>query len=203
MDRARQALLVALLLTASGPLLNGCAQDLPLDVWLDTAFDQEEAAAINRAIEGWNGVCLERLAEPTRCLNVVGRIREQFRPEAFSDDRHVIYKLATDSEWPRDPLDEDTAGYGTRADVLIKTHTFADFAFPITWSKAVIRHEYLVWLEHLALHELGHLLGMMHFDHRPGVMNKWDDSGYDERLTEADIDQFCLVYECRPPPEKP
>lgn len=198
MDRARQTFLVVLLLTTGG-----CAQELPVEIWLDTAFDQEETAAIRRAVDEWNELCRHRLADPQACLAEVGRVREEFRPEAFSDDRHVVYKLATDSEWPRDPLDEDTAGYGTRSDVILKTHTFADSPFNPYWPKSLLRYEYLLWLQHLALHELGHLLGLMHFNHRPGVMNKWDKSGYDEHLSEADIDQFCLVYQCRPPPKKP
>jgi hypothetical protein len=63
--------------------------------------------------------------------------------------------------------------------------------------RPVDQADYLDWLRHLALHELGHFLGMMHFEHRPGVMNKEDGSGHHEHLTEADIEQFCLVYECR------
>ncbi len=209
----RPGLTAAALIAASG-----CARDLPLDLYLEDAWTGLELDAVEEAIAEWNDVGESRLAEPGPIFHEAGRTTDTFNVGDLEDSMHAVYRIGEPTPEYMELESEvgEMNGYGTYSDVLI-----ISFRLPLPWTCAedtfqamTPNDDYAAYLasvdpaefhencvRHLravALHELGHFIGLAHFTHRPSVMS---DSEFPDptitHLTEADIEAFCIVYDCR------
>jgi len=215
---ARLYLRSGLTAASAAVLAAGCARDLPLDIFLEDAWTGLELDAVEEAIAEWNAVAETRLSEPGPVFNQAGRTADTFNLDDFQDAMHVIYRIGepTPEYMELESKVGEMDGYGTYSDVLLVA-----FKMPRPWtcSEESFREmrpdddyaEYLAGvdpaefhencvadLRAVALHELGHFIGLAHFTHRPSIMS---DSEFPDtvitHLTDADIEAFCLVYDCR------
>jgi len=211
--RVRPGLTAALLAFAAG-----CARDLPIDIALEDSWTGLELEAVEQAIDEWNTVAGALLDPPGPVLENIGRTEDRFDIDDLQDAMHVIYRIdeATPEYMELESEVGEMNGYGTYSDVLIIT-----FRLPLPWTcteEAFHRmlpdddyEEYLAsvdpaeWKENcvahlraVALHELGHFIGLAHFTNKPSVMS---DSEFPDatitHLTEADLEAFCITYDCR------
>jgi len=169
--------------------LAGCGRrDIPVDVYIEDHWSDEEEAAMVRAIDEWNRTANEYLKDPGPILTYRGRHSSRFSVDVFQDDVHVIYRIGSEAEIPEFMRDDPPGGYGTMEDMLLFTFNLAEG-----------NDSYLEqWLEAVTLHELGHFLGLPHFESEVAVMNGEGLGAL--HLNEADIRQFCIAYECRKQP---
>ncbi len=188
MDKLRLEVLTKLLLAAAAALaLAACGRpdELPLPIYVEDSWSDEETAQIRLAIDEWNAVAAAHLKEPQLLLDYRGRIHDAFEPEDFGDDIHVIYRIGSPEQVPEFLRSEPPGGYGTFGDILLFTFNLCPDC-----------DQYPDFLRIVSLHELGHFIGLPHLEHRPAIMKPgWDDRT--EHLTEGDIEAFCIAYECK------
>ncbi|MEA3248893.1 MAG: hypothetical protein U9Q03_00875 [Patescibacteria group bacterium] len=221
MDRRRILILtVALAVLLPG----GCGewQKLPIPLRVDETFGGVERPAVFDAITEWNERAGGRYAYGDAVFEVVGYSDDTFNEHDYEDGEHTVYRISRcnpDEQYLQEVHREDgerigIIGYCTLADTIDILYDFdvfmaayedqlylraeeqgiedADF----TGHLERLRYNYV---RSLTLHELGHMLGLTHYNHRVGVMNS-DGLGYfypQDHLTDADLDAFCLVYDCR------
>ena len=180
--------LVARLVTlaAALALAAGCAPELPKEIYADDAFTADEEAMLVEMIDEWNRVGREYLGRE-EILIYRGRFSDAngFDPDDLGDDHSVIYRGTEDQYYEYlDGSGDDgltLLGYGTTADVLLFTFQLAD--------EQAFRH--------VALHELGHFLGLGHVpDDTTAVMYYLTGADPPIRLNRTDLQDFCLVYSC-------
>lgn len=183
----------------------GCvfSQELPIKIYLDSSFEAEDASVIKEAIATWNKQAGVRLKNPTEIFSYGGEGPAFGGAEDLNDGMHAIYKVDPNKlngviGWA--PIER--WGYATFGDVFIfidaMRYRVADQNGKIVETRPrKPSDDNLVFI--LTLHELGHLLGLMHFNQVPAIMNTKlsDETDRLENLTEADLDAFCLIYECR------
>ena len=189
-------------------LLSGCLakQNLPVHILIDESFVIEERSAIEAAINTWNDQAGARLGSKAPIFIIDGHVgMPPLSRVNLTDGLHGIYYA--DSE-KFDPTPRDSSwGYGLHEDILV-------FIDQMSWSKKDAqgkiveldpRGTIVPWqLKGTLLHELGHLLGLMHFNHLPGIMNDgviffkfFDKINNDIFLQKSDLDEFCLIYDCK------
>jgi len=194
---------LAVLVLCLSPVVTGCGldeiaratfpQDLPVTIYIDEAFTDDEREEIFTAMNDWNIHAGARLKEPQSILQFGGLVPHvDFSYPMFIDGVHVVYKIyepVPDVEWIRAKYDYDVAGYATKGDVLILCYAeFPEYIGSVdTWAA------YLRDVRRITVHEFGHLLGLSHFNNVPGVMNMDDDLA---ELAQSDLDAFCTLYEC-------
>lgn len=162
---------------------SGCGRtDAPTTFYVEDRWSWEEIVVIRAATEEWNDLALSRLRHPTRLLEYGGTTRGRFRENVFADGAHVVYRIGSAEECPSAFKPDELAGYATMQDLLIFSYNTCEGG-PF----------YAECLYSVVLHEFGHFLGMPHFENRQGVMNPYVNYN---GLTPADIDQFCIAYEC-------
>ncbi|MEK9158710.1 MAG: matrixin family metalloprotease [Patescibacteria group bacterium] len=183
MDRHSARLVILALLLA----MFGCYQtDLPKTLWIEDSWNDEETTQIHRAIDEWNRFSREYCGEDIIIYG--GRLID---PNGFQseidpgDEYNIIYKTAEPDEsyeFLVDVTDQpNIGGYATKTDILI--FTFHDY---------ISAHLYIV-----ALHELGHWVGLIHIGNDPNViMYPAAEAGKFSGLTKKDKQAFCLVHGC-------
>jgi len=202
-------------------VLSACGRDLPLEIVIEDAWTGMELESIEQAIAEWNSAAGSRLSRPGPVLVVTGRTADTFHLHDLEDDQHVIYRI---SETTPDFLELESVtgegrGYGTYGDVLISANhgpllpwycaedTYyqerpdGDYeAYLLEYGADRLHADCVAFLRPLVLHELGHFIGLAHFENRPGIMNSGEYvtgiAVLETHLTEADLDEFCLVYDC-------
>lgn len=175
--------------------LNACnfGDNLPKTLWLDQAWNDQEALVIVQEVEVWNAMCREYVGFD--CIEIArGRHADPdgFDLEDLSDGRHVIYRVS-EMDDPYRYLSEDEScpakprcisGWSTEEDTLI---------FVFMWG----RWGCAECMRGTVLHELGHFLSLMHVNFDPTALMY---SGHQESevlwLTANDIRAFCLVHDC-------
>lgn len=169
-------------------------QELPVTIYIDEAFIEDEREEILAAMEDWNIHAGARLKNPKKILQFGGLVpHEDFTRDKFVDGVHVVYKIyepVPDVEWIRKTYEYSVAGYATKGDVLILCYII----FPEYIGSTDTWNEYLWDVRRITVHEFGHLLGLSHFFNDPGVMNVDDYIG---ELIESDLEAFCIFYECK------
>jgi len=164
-----------------------CAPELPRDLEIETKFDATETALLQDAIGVANrelGVAL--LGQPV--LTYKGRYTDPdgFTFDDFTDEHHVIYLLDLDSPeyaWIESTTGSAYAGYATLGDVLMR---------PLArlGGNERVFHQ-------IALHELGHFLGMTHNPDPDTIMYGGYLSPLVTTYTDKDKAAFCQIYACR------
>ncbi len=187
------------LLTAAG-----CGRDLPLEVFLQDTWEGLELQGVQEAIDEWNTAAGSRLRDPRTVIDVAGRTDDEFDISDLGDSMHAIYRIS--EKTPEYQELEDAVGgmqgYGTYNDVLILT--FMVFVPDPEAIPEAMAGDPTAHLRALALHELGHFIGVAHFNHEPGIMNSTE---YPDptitHLTDADLAAFCIAHDCRRTSKRP
>lgn len=188
MDRCRSYLAitaVAALFATSCLGVDTLAPELPRPIYIEAAFSDDEVVIIEASIAEWNVLSLECLGVPA--LEYLGRYNDPdgFQPEDFLDDRGVVYREPVDGENYAFLQSQEKfadysliGGYATVGDVLIFVENLnTDEIF-----------------QHVALHELGHHLGLRHIeDDHEAVMYL---GGVSRHLNDSDREAFCVVHDC-------
>ncbi|MEK7211835.1 MAG: hypothetical protein AAB731_04330 [Patescibacteria group bacterium] len=179
---------------AGGCVEEFIARDLPLAIYVDAAFEEDELAAAQSALDEWNekaASCLQ-IGEKVFVYEGLYRDADGFKVADLVDGRHTIYKITEETEeikFLRARYGYEISGYGTAGDALILVN---DLPPPMT-EDAEHHQLYLDALRRTILHELGHMLMLAHFDQARAIMNTRQSSRV-EHLTAKDIEQFCIVY---------
>lgn len=188
MDRCRAYLVItvlAALFAASCLEVDTLAPKLPRPIYIEAAFSDDEVAIIEASIAEWNTLSLEYLGVPA--LEYLGRYDDPdgFQPEDLLDGPGVVYRESVDGE-SYDFLQSQEkfadypliGGYATPGDVLIFVENIS--------TDEMFRH--------VALHELGHHLGLQHIkDDQEAVMYL---GGVSRHLNNSDREAFCIVHDC-------
>lgn len=200
--------------------ISACAewQVLPVQLYVDTNFSNLEQEAIADAVAEWNRQAGYRYEHGDTVLEIVGLVTDDFTEADYEDDFHIIYRLSEPSA-EEQYLQEvnggacSTLGNATLSDALLIMYNFDQFMIELEVEQreratqlgyddqnlqASLDRFRFNFVRNLALHELGHLLGLLHHNDRVGVMN---DDGLSflsspEYLSDADLDAFCLIYDC-------
>jgi hypothetical protein len=135
----------------------------PIPLYLDASVPQEYVAAIQAAIQNWNGV-----GQSLRGINFFELHFEQKGSATPTQDNYSkIYLLNTwESSRPSEQARTTIYWSGSRiyeADIRINEKNF-DF------NTGDIMESHKVHLESLIVHELGHVLGLAHTDSTNSVM---------------------------------
>jgi len=195
-----------ILLSSFLVILSGCTQNLPVVIWIDDNFSEEEEYFILSAIQEWED------ATEKNIFHYRGRhIDNEFNIEDLGDERHVIYKIIEPTEGSRFFVDmriaetgdetHDLFGWGMHSDVLIYWYNLLDvYIEGVKEDRLDEAHEFLMWkLEDLVLHELGHFLGISHNDNVESIMckNRQRENYPDPSLVSSyDVESFCRIYNC-------
>ena len=192
---ARYSYYLVILSVASA--LSGCVTEpeLPRDIHIEDDFSVDQEEVLLSAIDSWNAVSLQCTGE--EAINYVGLYNDPngFDENDFGDSYNVIYLGDRDSEVYQDILEDVLGsygeelypvGYGTSADVIL---------FPNP-------NDTLEDMRQVALHELGHFLGIQHNQMSPeffeeelsSVMFHPNDTV--GLLTKIDMEAFCIVHYC-------
>ncbi len=176
---ARRSLALLIAFAASG-----CGRtDTPTVYYVEDRWTDEEIVVIRAAADKWNDLAMTQLRYPTPLLEYGGRVHDRFREDVFADDRHVVYRISSAEECPLLLNPEELGGYATMQDVLLFSYNLYGGT---NW--------YPEYLYSVTLHEFGHFIGLPHFENRIGIMNPLVSA---DDLRPADIDQFCIAYECK------
>ncbi len=189
-------------------LLGGCGRDLPIVVHIDNTFSAEDRTMIEESVAGWNVVALEHLRNEKQAFiigddigsftgpaDLRGKINSIFRVDDYKnftppsmEPGHVfgytsIYTALLYPELMHETAEQWTKNGGQSLDDENK-HLLEKYFFRKT-----------------ALHELGHLLELIHYANQPGIMKSGYPSIIDltvpPHLQAADIGAFCKIYDCK------
>jgi len=193
--------------------LLSCGRTLPIEIFVEDSWQDDEAAAISKAIEGWNQVGA-LMNDPGPVFIEAGRAPDRYSREKTGDGRSVVYRLTGHPSFRLSKPLESAEGWQEGDDVAIALYMFPS-EFPGSDgerhpSAVDQRTLYLRHLTALSLHEFGHLLGFGHVDSEYSVMCS-DPSCYKlgpkpkdpldwpepKKVTEYDIGRFCRTYGCR------
>ncbi len=185
----------------------GCTKSLPVLIHLDETFSAEDRAIVLEAIAEWNDRAAPLLRDKKNIF-VVGDDVPAFHglPE-LGDDIYGFYHVDIKFTPPlRHSV--DVFGYTTLHDVLLFSDYIRQSYFDVEIDEEVNRRdpgrkERIVRniIKKVAIHELGHLLGLVHYTHREGIMvqgaHKSATSFEGPHLSDADLEAFCILYDCR------
>jgi hypothetical protein len=201
---------------------SGCAQDLPIEIYLDSSFSEVERQAVLDAMDEWNEALSDRLPDGGPAFVHVGYIDDDWEMADYEDGLHVVYRLdgpTPEEQWLQyqdNGKPWGTIGYCSDQDCTLFLYFFDGYmrcnepGYRLLLANDGCRgecaDEYLDrkrynYTRSLAVHELGHMLVVAHFDFREGIMNTTGLS-FDEPLqhvTEADVGAVCEIdqYDCR------
>lgn len=181
----RHAYLVTLFIT--GAAVIGCAPpnigDTPEDVYYDTNCSAHQVELIRQGIALWNDAGMKYLGH--QMINIVGPYDDPdgFTEDDYGDGRHVVYCGVSDDVFNylnrNEPKNLHLHGSGTMADVLLFPQT-------ITSDESFVK---------TVKHEFGHFVGLSHL-YDPYALMSHNFTLNNGQLTDADIDEFCTVYDC-------
>jgi hypothetical protein len=207
-------------------LFAGCTehQNLPIPLVIDVGYSPLERLAISDAKEEWNEKGGPRFAGGDIIFDLIGVIDDEWTWSDYGDDIHVVYRVdrcSDDERFIQETMkdvrgsDNVTIGYCTAGDCV---NFMSGFDIWLAEHRdqleiraldrgenpaealdedrlETLRYNYV---RSLTTHELGHMLGITHFQHRIGVMDL-RGLGFEsplDLLTDADLDAFCLNYPC-------
>ncbi len=202
------------------PAVSGCTdyQDLPVELYVDEDFSELEQEAIADVVAHWNLWAGARYAYGNEIFVIVGTHDDTFNEHDYEDGRHSIYRISEpvpDEQYLQDLYSDSggVGGYSPLGDAFLVMYKLDDHFANLReeYSRQIAEGEieafHVDWyvdnmnygmVHNTTLHELGHMVGLLHINHRPAVMNSVGPNIYQgvEYLTDADLDAFCLIYDC-------
>lgn len=190
---------LAILFLLSMVLFTGCGppQDLPIPLYFDENFSLIEKTVILGSLEEWNYLAGSLLAKKTDLFSYAGNVAPLVDVAKIDLSKHFIFGIDSTVICPPTSDCSDKVGYGTLSFALLYMSQIQKESLlqlpdgTVTLDTAF----YAKYIRSTAIHELGHMLGLRHFFNRPGIMDR--DHGYYFDLQPADLDAFCLIYECK------
>lgn len=171
----------------------GCVSlEYPIDLYLDKKFDEDETEMIVWAVDEWNRAITARTGMRGPAFRIVGTRSDEYDIEDAMDGHYVIYKVTEPTpailRMTEGFPGETIGGHATMSDMIVLRYNFPE------WSD----RSWVYLLRVIVLHEFGHTLGIMHFQHRYGIMNAEveEEMLLDPRITDADMDAYCHVHGC-------
>ncbi len=159
-------------------------ENLPIKMWLHSSVPAELEPSIRLAAETWN-----------RSLGKTAILIESQRVEGSSspsrDTENVIYFL---NQWERDKSSEQgrTSLYWVGDQIQEADIRINDYNYNFYGEVSVLG---FVSMESLALHELGHVLGLKHKDASPSVMATYLRTNQDRnQLQQSDWESLDCEY---------
>jgi len=178
------------LLGAVTVILSACGQ-YPREIYIDERFSPEEVGEIRRAIREVN--TLARLIDEDRLVEFAGRFSDgngKFEQSNVDNDRNELYRIGSADEC-LDFVDDYEDEYSS-LDNLNGFYTGTDIGILVFNTERTGRPLWFV-----AMHELGHFVGMGHVTtNRHAVMHPHACCA--DHFTEADKEEFCLEHGCDP-----
>lgn len=175
-------------------------KDLPITVWTDDRFDDVERAAMVRAMNVWDRETLAKRRDKSPLFINAGLIsNKELNKDAAYDDQIITYNVVSEDE--KDYFSEFADSQGRLPNGVCVGN---DVALGLFRYSAADRAEadYGYDVESLAIHELGHLLGLPHATDRDKASVMWpaaiwivDENG-EPTITEHDVQAFCDLYPC-------
>lgn len=193
-------------------LVGGCGewQQLPVELYIDSHFSETERAGILAAVDEWNYRAGGLYRHGDSVFKVVGETDDTFNEHDTEDGAHVIYRIGeptSDEQYVQQQNGGWVVGNSTLGDCFLILYSFERF-FEETYDIAPIDVEageipYVeksryVFIRNVALHELGHMLGLTHYAYERGVMDQRGTPfiGHEVYLEDADLVAFCEIYDC-------
>lgn len=178
----------------------GVAKDLPITVWIDDRFNDVERAAIVSAMNVWDRETMAGRQNKSPLFIYAGLVSDkELNEDAAYDGKSITYNIVSKdekeylAEGAKD-LKHEPLGVCVGGDVGLALFKYS------TEDRANPEYEHIV--EMLAIHELGHLLGLPDVNDRDRVAAMWSvevwivDENGEPTVTEYDIELFCALYPC-------
>lgn len=183
----------------------GCAPQLPIEIWIDSDWDDDETETVLQAMDLW------KEGTEADIFDYQGRIESEYSDDNYKDNQHVIYKiLSSGNEELRDRIgnimeEHEVNGVeafaGRDRDIVFLYYTlnrnpeYDDRE--IFDGQYTLRDQYLNGVQDTIMHEIGHLFGMRH-NSEDSIMNTIRANRFpdDPFLRERDVNEFCEIYDC-------
>ena len=175
-------------------------KDLPITVWIDDRLSAVEYAAIVSAMNVWDRETLARRQDKGPLFINAGLISDkELNEDAAYDDRSIVYDVVSKDE--KDYFSEFADSQGTLPNGVCVGNDVALGLFQYSGKeRADAKYGYTVEL--LAIHELGHWLGLPDATDRNKISVMWpyaiwlvDENG-EPTVSKYDVEAFCTLYPC-------
>lgn len=156
-------------------------------IYIDNEFSKSQEASINRAFKAWSSASYNYIKfEHIYRHNKPGRLEDYFWHKQY--DNSIFIWNANINSMSKE-FDYNTSGFTGFWDIHGNVVIYTD---RINWEGYN--------LYNVALHEIGHMLGLKHIEYEKSVMQpKTMDIA--SCITSDDAYRLCLIYGCVPNPE--
>lgn len=183
-------------------------RSLPIEYQVGEQINDEQLAGVIKAMQTWETAVGRKLFKltgkhasttgdsfPDLFTSLTDTVNGHYLDSDWQKTGKSTYVLAT-TIWDTDDLDDQ---FISTADIR---YNFAEYVFGDSLTLAAQDQKEIVDMESLALHELGHLLGLGHMDEDNDPYSIMNPSLFigegltSRRLSKGDIDRIQSIYGC-------